>query len=296
MTAEELLAQYNISLNEARQFLIDNIGTPQTIYSVAAQYNISFAMLAEIYGDDSIDGDAVKSFFSVQGFDTTSDTPSEESSDDDSSSDDSISLDLDSILTLDVTSIDAEGWDQILAEYQASIESFDWSSFGDQLSQMLMEFDWDAWAAQIQELANSLATDSSWLSEFEDWYEAVAGTDFDDTFDRSEWVWDDVDDYLDELDEYLDDLDEYLDDLDDYLEDVLANFDFSSIDWSIYAETLALFGLTTSDIEILISQLENIDLSVYADLFASLGFDTSDASSQQTQPIGISAEYSLELS
>ena len=284
MTAQKLLQQYGISLAEAKQFLIDNIGTPKTIYNIAAQYNISFAMLAEIYGDDSIDGDAVKSFFSVQGFDASSDTPTIDDSsqeDDSSSDDDQVSLDLDSILTLDTSAFGSDDWNQILTEYQSSIENFDWSSFGDDLALMLQTFDWEAWAQNLQEIANSLAADSSWLTGFEDWYEAVAGTDFDATFDRSGWVWDDVD--------------EYLDDLDGYLDDALTNFDFSSIDWSLYADTLAMFGLSINDIQLIVSQLETIDWSIYADLFASLGFSTTGMSSLQIEPVGVSAEVIVEL-
>ncbi|SBS25797.1 hypothetical protein MAQ5080_00368 [Marinomonas aquimarina] len=276
MTAQELLQQYGISLAEARQFLIDNIGTPETIYNIAAQYNITFAMLADIYGDDSIDGDAVKSFFSVQGFDTSLDVPTLE----DSSQDD-IPVNLDSILVLDPNAFGTDNWDQILTEYQSSIENFDWGTFGEELTLMLQTFDWEAWAQNLQEIANTLANDSSWLAGFEDWYEAVAGSDFDATFDRSLWVWDDVDDYLDDLDVYW--------------QDVVANFDFSSIDWSVYADTLAMFGLTANDIQLIVSQLNNIDLSLYADLFASLGFDTTGSSSMPIEPVGVSAEVIVEI-
>lgn len=275
MTAQELLQQYGISLAEARQFLLDNIGSPETIYNLAAQYNITFAMLADIYGDDSIDGDAVKSFFSVQGFDTSLDVPTIE----DSSQDD-IPVNLDSILVLDPNTFETDNWDQILTEYQSTIENFDWSTFGEELTLMLQTFDWEAWALEVQELANTLASDSSWLTDFEDWYEAIAGTDFDATFDRSMWIWDDVDEYLDNLDVYW--------------QDVVANFDFSSIDWSLYADTLAMFGLTTTDIELIVSQLNNIDLSIYEGLFTSLGFINTDLS-MQVEPVGVSSEVVVEI-
>lgn len=64
----DILDSYGISFSEARDFIYANLSTPEHIYNAALQYNISFSMIAELYGQN-VSVAQVKDFFSVQGFD-----------------------------------------------------------------------------------------------------------------------------------------------------------------------------------------------------------------------------------
>ncbi|WP_425641326.1 hypothetical protein ACPUEK_15365 [Marinomonas gallaica] len=70
MSAETQLAQYNISVEEARQFLINNISDPAGIVQVADTYKITNEMLAEIYG--GVTANQVVEFFNSNGINSTS--------------------------------------------------------------------------------------------------------------------------------------------------------------------------------------------------------------------------------
>ncbi|WP_425642653.1 M10 family metallopeptidase C-terminal domain-containing protein [Marinomonas gallaica] len=69
-----LLDQYGISFNEARTFVYSNFASPHVIYDTAGRYDISFSMLAELYGQD-VNEIQVKQFFSQLGFDTSDSIP-----------------------------------------------------------------------------------------------------------------------------------------------------------------------------------------------------------------------------
>lgn len=62
VTAGDWLAQYGISVENARDFIMGNIDKPHEIYKTCAEFGVSFQMLAEIYGNDVSERD-VKSFF-----------------------------------------------------------------------------------------------------------------------------------------------------------------------------------------------------------------------------------------
>jgi len=67
ITAQQHLALYNVSMEAARAFIISNLGNPAIIYQVARDYDVTAAMLAEIYG--GVSAADVVAFFNAQGLD-----------------------------------------------------------------------------------------------------------------------------------------------------------------------------------------------------------------------------------
>jgi hypothetical protein len=67
MSAAAHLLQYNVNLQQARDFVYANLNSPATIFDVAKQYGVTNAMLAEIYGQ-GVSADDVRWFFSSKGF------------------------------------------------------------------------------------------------------------------------------------------------------------------------------------------------------------------------------------
>jgi hypothetical protein len=65
MSAATYLANYGVTVDQARDFIWSHIGQPQTILDTARQYGITNDMLGEIAGGYS--GDQVKQFFSGNG-------------------------------------------------------------------------------------------------------------------------------------------------------------------------------------------------------------------------------------
>ena len=63
------LAQYGVSVAQARSFVMANLQSPQTIYSVAREFGITNQMLAEIYG--GVSAADVRGFFTSKGFDAS---------------------------------------------------------------------------------------------------------------------------------------------------------------------------------------------------------------------------------
>jgi hypothetical protein len=68
-TASQHLASYNVSMDEARTFIVNNIDNVGKIYNTAKQYGVTNEMLAEIYGH--VEADTVQSFFLNHGFDSS---------------------------------------------------------------------------------------------------------------------------------------------------------------------------------------------------------------------------------
>lgn len=71
MSAVSHLAQYNVTFQQARDFVYANLNNPAQIFSVAKQYGVTNAMLAEIYGQGVSAAD-VRWFFGSKGFDAAS--------------------------------------------------------------------------------------------------------------------------------------------------------------------------------------------------------------------------------
>ena len=71
---EALLSQYGVSFSEARNFIYNNLDNPLTIYDTAAQFNVTYDMLAELYGQE-VTGAEVKNFFSSHSLPTSNNTP-----------------------------------------------------------------------------------------------------------------------------------------------------------------------------------------------------------------------------
>jgi len=74
MSAATHLAQYNITVAEARAFIMASLSNPTLIYNVALQFQVDSEMLAEIYG--GVSSDDVVHFFNSQGLDGTALLPS----------------------------------------------------------------------------------------------------------------------------------------------------------------------------------------------------------------------------
>ena len=71
---EALLAQYSVTLSDARDFIYSNLNNPELIYQTAGKFGVTFDMLAELYGQ-SVTGEVVKSFFLANGMTANNDTP-----------------------------------------------------------------------------------------------------------------------------------------------------------------------------------------------------------------------------
>lgn len=67
MSAASHLAQYNLTVADARAFIMDNMYRPAYIFDVAVQYGVDSQMLAEIYG--GVSSHDVMQFFFQQGLD-----------------------------------------------------------------------------------------------------------------------------------------------------------------------------------------------------------------------------------
>jgi len=65
MTTAEHLAQYSVTLNQARDFIVSNLSAPNVIYETCLQFGVSASMIAEIYG--GVTKEQVVSFFDSQG-------------------------------------------------------------------------------------------------------------------------------------------------------------------------------------------------------------------------------------
>lgn len=65
MSAAQHLAQYGVSVGEARDFILSHLSSPGVIYQTALQFGVTATMLAEIYG--SVTANDVVAFFDAQG-------------------------------------------------------------------------------------------------------------------------------------------------------------------------------------------------------------------------------------
>jgi hypothetical protein len=292
MPAEQHLAKFGVTVDQARQFIQSNLDSPETIYQVAAQYEVTFDMLAEIYSDD-IDGNIVKSFFNNLGMVTTDDAPLW---DDDYKDGDydvmygRLDLDLDDVLDLEAEEIASSDWDSLFEDYLEALSNFDWDAWGDSIVDALADFDWSSWTTQMTNLANTYASDNSWLTTLDNLTDSWVDFDFNSLFDDMDWSWDDWEDDSDDEDD--DDFD-FSFDYSEYLaafgitEDHISTL-LSSVDWDSYIEqiTLMLQNLDLSSLGI-----DSIDFDeIYADLEALAENYNSGAFSAQVAPELPSAE------
>lgn len=67
MSAETYLAQFGVTVAQAREFILSNVNSPGTIFSVADQFGVTTDMLAEIVGG-GFTGDDVTAWFAARGF------------------------------------------------------------------------------------------------------------------------------------------------------------------------------------------------------------------------------------
>ncbi|WP_293266269.1 hypothetical protein [Neptunomonas sp.] len=65
MSTAEHLAQYGVTLEQAKDFILSNIAAPNVIYETSLQFGVTAAMLAEIYG--GVTKEEVVGFFDAQG-------------------------------------------------------------------------------------------------------------------------------------------------------------------------------------------------------------------------------------
>lgn len=73
MSAQQLLSSYGVTMQQAYDFVVGHLHSPQTIVSVAIQFNITNDMLAEIVNTQmtGVTGAAVKNFFAGFGIDSS---------------------------------------------------------------------------------------------------------------------------------------------------------------------------------------------------------------------------------
>lgn len=73
MTAQEHLSDLGVSCNDARDFIVNNLGDLNTIYNVCKQYGITNDMIAEIVEPiaSGFSGTDVANFFASNGIDST---------------------------------------------------------------------------------------------------------------------------------------------------------------------------------------------------------------------------------
>lgn len=71
MSASTILGKYNITLFEAKDWIMKNVGSPQNIFNVARDFGLSNSDLAEIVGEGFSAGDA-RYFFSINGIESSS--------------------------------------------------------------------------------------------------------------------------------------------------------------------------------------------------------------------------------
>lgn len=69
MTTQEHLNSFNITMEQAKNFLIANINRPENIFNVAKEFNVSSWMLAEIL--ENVNTLQVIQYFNFHGFDTS---------------------------------------------------------------------------------------------------------------------------------------------------------------------------------------------------------------------------------
>lgn len=67
MSAATHLAQFGITVEAARQYILDNIAQPEVIYNTSVTFNVTASMLAEIYG--GVTETDVVNFFNASGLD-----------------------------------------------------------------------------------------------------------------------------------------------------------------------------------------------------------------------------------
>lgn len=67
MTTSEYLANLGVTMQQAKDYIMANLGSPATIFNTCAQFGVTNQMLADIYG--GVTADQVESFFDSQGLD-----------------------------------------------------------------------------------------------------------------------------------------------------------------------------------------------------------------------------------
>lgn len=243
MSASELLAQYGVTFQQAREFIHNNLNSPAIIYSTAAQYGITFDMLGELYAD-GVSGNEVKNFFAAKGFTTTSSAPiPPETATPEVPVE--VDLTLKNVLNLSDEEIQAYNWDTLITDYQAALANIDWGTWNTTLESALANFDWESWATELQNYANVLANDDNWIAELANLFD---NTNLETLFDDSVWQ----------------------DNLDD---DITTGFE--DINWEDYSEYLAQFGFSVDQVSDLLTQaFGTVDWSEITAQFAS--FDWSN--------------------
>ncbi|WP_417504232.1 hypothetical protein [Marinomonas gallaica] len=233
------LAQYGISLEEARAFIYGNLDSPQTIYQVTAEYNITFSMIAEIYGQ-GVNQEQVKAFFHDQGMVANQPAPLWDEDYRNGDYDTMYGrpeLDIDEVLGLSQTQIANSDWNTLINQYIEALSNYDWSAWDNNITAALNKVDWESWSEQTNNLALNNATDGSWVSQLNALIEPWANFDLESVFNYS-------DDSVDRFDEYAND------------------YDLATSDYKAYVERLfAELGLSNDEmLDIYSSLFENVDL------------------------------------
>lgn len=172
-SANQLLSYYEITMQEAREFINANIASPQNIYSAAAQYGITFDMLAEIYGQGAT-GEVVKEFFGNQGFVNSGDAPHWNGG--------YLEGDFSSMYQANQSEL-MQKWGDLLNNYRAKMAGLDWGSQGTSFAEVEKEVNWYSFAEVLEGYEAAYGENSEWMTYVNQWLDNLINLD----------AWDDLD-------------------------------------------------------------------------------------------------------
>lgn len=288
------LAQYGITVEEARSFVYSNLNSPQTIYQVAAQYNVNFAMLADIYGQGVSQND-VKGFFQAKGMVANQAAPVWDEDYKNGDYDTMYGrpeLDIDEVLGLTEEQIANSDWNTVINQYISALNSYNWTEWGG-VASALENIDWESWMQQTNHLAASSATDGSWLTQLSPIVEQWTGFDLESIFDYSDASNGHTGD---RFDEYANDFELANSDYKAYVERLFAELGLSSDEMlDFYA---SLFG--QFDQEDMLDQIDQFEANVTElieqidNLYSSMGATAPEQHIAEQQTVELIGAYYVD--
>lgn len=158
-SASELLNQYGVSVEDATSFIYANLASPDVIYAVAAQYGVTFDMLAELYGQGATE-EVVKAFFEGQGMLAEGLAPYWDKG--------YTSGNYNQIYS-ENHSQDDTYWKSFLSDYRAKLAQVDWSQYQTSFEEVMNSIDWDGAVEAFASFALMYGDDTSWLDDMTAW-------------------------------------------------------------------------------------------------------------------------------
>lgn len=180
-STSELLSNYGLTMQEARDFVYANISTPENIYSAAAQYGITFDMLAEIYGQGAT-GEVVKEFLGNQGLVSSGAAPYWDKG--------YLEGDFTSMYKANQTEA-MQSWGQVINDYRAGLALKDFEVYGTTFVQVDKEVDWLSFQTTFEAFDSLYGSNDTWKDSIEETlntaviatiWEDLGGKDYEDTW------------------------------------------------------------------------------------------------------------------